>query len=78
LVSHIEEHRLRVYEYRVLRKIFGPKMDKVTGQWRRLHDAELHDLYSSPHISPVIKLRSISWMGHVACIGRVVVHTGFW
>jgi len=59
LVSHIEEHRLRVYENRVLRKTFGPKIDGVTGEWRRLHDVELHDLYSSPHIIPVIKSRSI-------------------
>jgi hypothetical protein len=58
-----------VFEYRVLKKIFGPKMDKVTGQWRRLHNVELHDLYS-PHITPVIKPRSIIWMEHVACIGE--------
>jgi hypothetical protein len=69
LVSHIEEHGLRVFENRVLRKIFGSKMDKVTGEWRRLHDVELHDLYSSPHITPVIKSRSIRCMGHVARTG---------
>jgi hypothetical protein len=59
-----------VFEYRVLRKIFGPKMDKVTEQWRRLHNVELHDLCSSPHITPLIKSRSIIWMEHVACIGE--------
>jgi hypothetical protein len=60
------EHRLRVFEYRVLRKIFGPKRDKVTGEWRKLHNEELYGLYSSPHIIRVIKSRRISWAGHVA------------
>ena len=68
MVSHIEEHRLQVFENRVLRKIFGPKMDEVTGEWRRLHDVEFHDLYSPPHVTPVIKSRSFRWMGHVARI----------
>jgi hypothetical protein len=45
-----EEHKLRVFENRVLRKIFGPKRDEVTGEWRRLHNEELHDLYSSSYI----------------------------
>ena len=49
--------RLRVFENRVLRRIFGPKMDEVTGEWRKLHNEELNDLYSSPHIIQVIKLR---------------------
>jgi hypothetical protein len=49
-----EEHRLRVFENRVLRKIFGPKRDEVTGEWRRLHSEELYDLYSSPNIIRVI------------------------
>jgi hypothetical protein len=61
-----EEHRLRVFENRVLRRIFGPKRDEVTGEWRRLHNEELHDLYSSPNIIRVIKLRRMSWAGHVA------------
>jgi hypothetical protein len=52
-----EEHRLRVFENRVLRRIFGPKRDEVTGEWRRLHNEELHDLYSSPNIIRVIKSR---------------------
>jgi hypothetical protein len=51
-----EEHRLRVFENRVLRKIFGPKRDEVTGRWRKLHE-ELHGLYSSPNIIRVIKAR---------------------
>ena len=50
-----EEHRLRVFENRVLRKIFGPKSDEVTGEWRRLHDEELYDLYCTPNIVQVIK-----------------------
>jgi hypothetical protein len=51
------EHRLRVFGNRVLRRIFGPKRDKVTGTWRRLHNEELNDLYSSPTITQVIKSR---------------------
>jgi hypothetical protein len=52
-----EEHRLRVFENRMLRRIFGPERDEVTGEWRKLHNEELHDLYSSPTIMRVIKLR---------------------
>jgi hypothetical protein len=58
-----EEHRLRVFENRVLRRIFGPKRDKVTGGWRRLHNEELNDLYSSPNIIQVIKTRRMRWAG---------------
>jgi hypothetical protein len=58
-----EEHSLRVFENRVLRGIFGPKRDEVTGEWRRLHNAELYDLYSSPNIIRVIKSRRIRWAG---------------
>jgi hypothetical protein len=50
-----EEHRLRVFENRVLRRIFGPKMDEVTGEWRKLHNEELNNLYSSPTIMQVLK-----------------------
>ena len=60
-----EEHRLRVFENRVLRRIFGPKNDGVTGEWRKLHNEELNDLYS-PNIVRVIKSRRMRWAGHVA------------
>jgi len=55
-----------VYENRVLRRIFGPRRDEVTGEWRRLHNDELNDLYSSPNIVRVIKSRRMRWTGHVA------------
>jgi hypothetical protein len=61
-----EEHRLRVFENRVLRRIFGPKRDNVTGGWRKLHNEELRDLQSSPSIIRIIKLRRMRWEGHVA------------
>jgi hypothetical protein len=62
-----EEHRLRDFENRVLRKIFGPKREE-SGSWRKLHNDELHDLYSSPNIVRVIKSRRM-WAGHVTCMG---------
>jgi hypothetical protein len=61
-----EEHRLRVFENRVLRRIFGPKRDEVTAGWRKLHNEELHNLYSSPSIIRVIKSRRMRWAGHIA------------
>jgi len=64
-----EERRLRVFENRVWRRIFGPKRDEVTGEWRKLHN-ELNDLYSSPYIVRVIKSRRMRWAGHVARIGE--------
>jgi hypothetical protein len=60
-----EERRLRVFEKRVLRWIFGPKRDEVTGEWRRLHNEELTDLYSSPNIIHVINSRRMKCAGHV-------------
>jgi hypothetical protein len=66
-----EEHRLRVFENRVLRRIFGPKRNEVTGGWRKLHNEELHGLYSSPTIVRVIKARKMRWSGHVARMGEV-------
>jgi len=56
-----EEHRLRVFESRVLRRIFGPKRDEVTGEWRKLHNEELHDLYSSNIIRVTIKKSEMGW-----------------
>jgi len=61
-----EERRLRVFENRVLRRIFGPKSDEGTREWRKLHDEELNDRYCSPNIIWVIKSRSMRWTGHVA------------
>jgi hypothetical protein len=61
-----EECRLRVFENRVLRRIFGPKRDEVPGEWRRLHNKELYALYSSLDIIWVIKSRRLRWAGHVA------------
>jgi hypothetical protein len=72
-----EEHRLRVFENRELRKIFGPKREE-DGSWRKLHNDELHILYSSSNIVRVIKSRRMRWAGHVARRGRGQVFTGFW
>jgi len=59
-----------VFENRVLRRIFGPRRNEVTGEWRRLHNEELNDLYSSPNIVRVIKSRRMKWAGHMACMGE--------
>jgi hypothetical protein len=64
-----EEHRLRVFEKRVLRRIFGSKRDEVTGDWRKLHNEELHNLYSSTSITRTMMSRRMRWAGHVARIG---------
>jgi hypothetical protein len=65
-----EEHRLRVFEKSVLRRIFGPKRDEVTGEWRKLRSRELHNLYSSPDITRQIKSRRMRWARHVALTGE--------
>jgi hypothetical protein len=65
-----EEHRLRVYENRVLRRIFGPNGHEVTGEWRKFHSEELHILYSSSNIITEIKLRRMRWAAHVARMGE--------
>jgi hypothetical protein len=68
------ERRLRVFENRVFRRIFGPKKVEVTGEWRKLHNEKLHNLYSSPNIVRVIKSRRMRWMGHVARMGEERVY----
>ena len=65
-----EESKLRVFENMVLRRIFGSRRDEVKGEWRRLHNEELNDLYSSPNIVRVIKSRRMRWAGHVALMGE--------
>ena len=65
-----EERRLRVFENRVLRRVFGPKRDEVTGEWRKLHNEELSALYSLPSIMRVVKSRRMRWAGHVARMGE--------
>ena len=65
-----EERRLRVFENRVLRIVFGSKRDEVIGEWRKLHNEELRDLYSLPSIVRVVKSRRVRWMGHVERMGN--------
>jgi hypothetical protein len=65
-----EVHSLRLFENKVLRRIFGPKRDEVTGEWRKLHSEELHNLYSSPDIIRQVKSRRMRWAGHVARMGE--------
>jgi hypothetical protein len=69
-----EKQRLRVFENRWLRRIFGPRRDEVTGCWRNLHNEELHNLYSSP----MTKLRRMRWAENVAGMGRRGMHIGYW
>jgi hypothetical protein len=64
-----DERRLRVFENRVLRRVFGPKRDEVTGEWRKLRNEEISDLYSLPNIVRVVKSRRMRWAGHVARMG---------
>ena len=72
-----EERRVRMFENRVLRRLFGPKRDEVTGEWRKLYNEELRDLYSLPNIVQVVKSRRMRSAGHVAPMGRGEVCTGF-
>jgi hypothetical protein len=73
-----EKHRLGVFGNRVLRGVFGTKRDEVKGNWRRLHNEEIYDLYSSPNINRVIKSRRMRWAEHVARMGEGEAHKGFW
>jgi len=70
LLTLREEHRMRVFENTVLRRVSGPKRDEVTGEWRKLHNEELSDLYSLLNIVQVVKLRRMRWVGHVARMGQ--------
>ena len=65
-----EERRLRAFEKSVLRRVFGPKREEVTREWRKLHNEELRDLYSLPNIVRVVKSRRMRWAGHVARMGE--------
>jgi hypothetical protein len=67
-----------VFENRVLRRIFGSKRDEVSGEWRKLFNKELHDLYSSPSIIRIIKARRMRWAGHVARMGRRGTRIDYW
>jgi hypothetical protein len=78
LLTLKEEHSLSVFENKVLRRIFGPKRDEVTAGWRKLHNEELRDLYSSPSIITIIKPRRMRWAGHVAQRGEREMHIGYW
>jgi hypothetical protein len=70
--------RMRVFENRVLRRIFGPKRDEVTGGLGKLHNDEFHNVYSSQSIIRMIKSRRMRWAGHVARTGRRGMHIGYW
>jgi hypothetical protein len=67
-----------VFENRVLRRIFAPKRDEETGGWRKLHNEELHNLYSTPSIIRIIKSRRMRWAENVARMGRSGMHIGYW
>jgi hypothetical protein len=73
-----EKHRLRVFKNTVQRRIFELKLDKVKGDWRKLHNEELYNSYSSPIILGMIKSRSVKLVGHVARMGRWGMHIGYW
>jgi hypothetical protein len=74
-----EERRLKVFEDRLLRRIFGPKRDEMVGGWRKFHNEELHNLYSLPNIViRIIKSRRMRWAGQVARMGRRGIHIGYW
>jgi hypothetical protein len=70
LITLRAEYRLKVSENRMLRRIFVPKGDEIIGGWRKLHNVEIHNLYSSPNIIRMIKSRMMRWAGHKACMGE--------
>jgi hypothetical protein len=72
-LSHYEKKT----DWGCLSRIFGPKLEEVEGGWRRLHNEELHDLYTSPNIIRVIKSKRLKWVGHIACMGEIRMHTKF-
>jgi hypothetical protein len=76
----ILEHRPRVFEKRVLRRMFGPKRDEMTGDWRKLHNEEICNFYSSPSIIRMIKSRGMRWVGYVPRMGDRIrgMHIGYW
>jgi hypothetical protein len=71
-------YKLKVFENRVLRRIFGPNRDEVKGDWRKLHNEELHNLYSSLNIIRMIKSMRMTWTGHVARMARRGMRLGYW
>jgi hypothetical protein len=73
-----EEHKLRVFENRMLRRIFGTRREEVTGDWRKLCNEGLHNLYSSPNVIRMIKSRRMRWARHVARMGGRRLHIGYW
>jgi hypothetical protein len=73
-----EEYRMKVFENRVLRRIFEPERDEVTGEWRKLHNEELHNMYSAPSIIRMIMSRRMRWSRHVARIDGKGMHIEFW
>jgi hypothetical protein len=72
-----EEHRLRVFENRMLKRIFWPKRDELKEDWRKLHNEELQNLFSSPNLIRMIKSWRVRWAGHVARMGRRRMHLGY-
>jgi hypothetical protein len=74
----MDEYKLRAFENRMLRRIFGLKRDVVTGGWRKLHNEEHHNLYSSPSIIRIVKSRRMRWAGHMARMGEKRTCIGYW
>jgi hypothetical protein len=73
-----EGHKQKTFQKRVLRRMPEPKIHEAKGGWRKLHNEELHNLYTSPNIITTVKPRSMRWAGHVTRMGGIGMHTGFW